>query len=87
MVYLIHFDRPLKHAQHYIGYCANGKLKKRIERHMANNGSRLIRAVNLAGIKWSVVRTWTKADRTFERKLKNRKRASSLCPVCKQLHA
>lgn len=20
MVYLIHFDKPLKHAQHYIGY-------------------------------------------------------------------
>lgn len=79
-VYLIHFDRQLGHAQHYIGWA--GSLEARIRHHLAGTGARLMRAVTLAGISWEVVRTW-EGDRYLERKLKNRKDARSLCPACR----
>ena len=38
MIYLIHFDRPLHHARHYLGYCADGTLEVRLIRHRAGRG-------------------------------------------------
>jgi hypothetical protein len=55
-VYLIHFETPFKHAQHYIGWASD--LNRRISRHRNGNGARLLRVVNEAGITWEVVRTW-----------------------------
>lgn len=78
-VYLLHFDRPLKHARHYIGFSTS--LKRRLEHHAKGTGSSLMAAVAKAGITFRLVRTW-KADRTFERKLKNGKNAPHLCPIC-----
>lgn len=83
MIYLIHFDKPLKHASHYIGF-VDGKrnLNKRIERHKSGQGAKILRAANQAGINWEVVRTWKDGTRDDERKLKNRKNAKHLCPTC-----
>jgi predicted GIY-YIG superfamily endonuclease len=81
MVYLIHFDQPFKHARHYIGYAEND-LEQRIEKHKSGFGAKLMRAVTNAGIEWKVVRVWNEGDRTFERKLKNWKKSSCLCPEC-----
>jgi predicted GIY-YIG superfamily endonuclease len=82
MVYLIHLETKLSHAGHYIGYSADDKFSARIHHHEKNTGSAFLRAVNKAGIKWKVVRQWPNEDGNFERKLKNRKNASQLCPVC-----
>lgn len=82
MVYLIHFERKLYHAQHYIGF-TDVPLIDRVERHLAGNGSKLLRAVTKAGIEWEVVRVWQDKDRKFERKLKNQKNSKLLCPICK----
>lgn len=85
MVYLIHFETKFKNkVQHYIGYSADEKFASRIRHHEKNTGARLLRAVNLAGIKWKVVRQWPDEDGNFERRLKNRKNASDLCPVCRE---
>lgn len=78
-VYLIHFERKLHHAQHYIGYTAN--LENRMEDHRTNNGACLLRALNRQKIQWSVVRTW-EGGKTLERRLKNWKKARQLCPIC-----
>lgn len=84
MVYLIHFDQPLHHAQHYIGYVSmNKKLDERMATHLAGHGARLLAVLGDLGIGWSVVRTWPNESRIFERKLKNRKKARELCPICK----
>lgn len=83
MVYLIHFEKKLGHAQHYIGYAADDKFENRIKCHKKGCGSRILNAANKAGINWEVVRTW-KGDRKLERKLKNWKKASQLCPVCRE---
>lgn len=81
-VYLIHFDRGLSHARHYIGWTQD--LPARLARHRAGVGSKLMRAVGAAGIPWRVVRTWTDVDRHFERSLKNQKNAGRLCPRCEE---
>ena len=80
-VYLVHCERPLAHAQHYLGYTAN--LPRRIEQHRKGTGAKLLRAFNRLGISWDVVRTWTGGP-DLERKLKNQKNSRALCPVCMQ---
>ena len=79
-VYLIHFDQPMAHAKHYLGYTDN--IEERLLRHGTGNGSKIMHAVNKAGIGWQHVRTWNDVDRNFERQLKNQKNAPRLCPVC-----
>ena len=79
-VYLIHADRPLAHAQHYLGWTTD--LESREDEHRRGQGSPLLRAMQAEGIGWRVSRLWPKRDRYFERKLKNRKNARALCPVC-----
>jgi predicted GIY-YIG superfamily endonuclease len=81
MIYLIHFDKPLHHARHYLGFCEND-LERRIKEHKKGNGSPLMRAVKKAGINWSVVRVW-EGDRLLERKMKRRKKIKRYCPMCK----
>lgn len=78
-VYLIHFERPYKHAQHYLGWAKD--LGHRIEQHRTGRGSRLMQVVTEAGIVWSVVKTWT-GGRKLERELKRQKHGPRLCPVC-----
>lgn len=79
-VYLIHFDRPYKHARHYTGYAS--QLIRRLRHHVAGNGARLLQVVQAAGIGWRVARVWPDGDRTFERALKNSKAIPDKCPIC-----
>jgi hypothetical protein len=83
-VYLLHFQRRYKHARHYMGFCESDDVSARIERHRAGNGARLMSAVFKAGIPVRIARLWRgrKADRTFERRLKNSCRLADLCPIC-----
>jgi predicted GIY-YIG superfamily endonuclease len=83
MLYLIHFDRPYRHARHYLGYTRSKKtLPQRIEHHREGSGARLMAAVARAKIPFEVVRTWPDGDRSAERRLKNQKHGPRLCPVC-----
>ena len=82
-VYLIHFERPFWHAQHYLGYTAN--LPRRVEQHRSGTGAKLLKAVSKRGISWEVVRTWPGGP-ALERALKNRKNSRAICPVCIQQH-
>lgn len=79
-VYVVHFARPLAHAQHYIGWTVD--LGKRMAQHRAGWGGRLMASVQAAQIPWSVVHT-EQGDRYRERQLKNRSSAARrLCWVC-----
>jgi len=75
----VHDRKPHFHAKHYLGYAED--LAARLERHRAGNGARLMEVVSAAGITWRLARTWP-GDRQLERKLKNRKEAPKLCPIC-----
>lgn len=80
-VYLIHFERPFHHAQHYLGWSEN--VAERFTEHQTGTkGSRLLLAVRQAGIRFTIVRTWPDTDRHFERKLHNARHNKRLCPVC-----
>lgn len=85
-VYLIHLDRPLKHARHYVGFCAAECPEDRLKRHKSGNGARMLRAANLVGIDYHIIRTWDNLTihqaRQLECRLKRQHNAPRLCPVC-----
>jgi predicted GIY-YIG superfamily endonuclease len=80
VVYLLHFDRPYKHAKHYVGWSED--LDSRIAAHDAGHGSNLIAVIAAARISWTIARTWN-GTRAKERQLKKRGGASRYCPMCK----
>lgn len=79
MVYLVHFDRPLAHARHYLGSADD--VQRRLVEHAKGQGARLMEVITQAGIGFTLARTW-EGGRKEERKLKNRKNAPKLCPIC-----
>jgi predicted GIY-YIG superfamily endonuclease len=79
-VYLLHFARPYRHARHYLGYAED--LERRLARHRAGTGARLLEVISAAGITWRLVRTWS-GSRTLERRLKGRHSGVRLCPFCR----
>lgn len=84
MVYILHFERKHFHAQHYIGWVSDKKgVESRILKHMSGTGSKLMFAIVNLGIPFVIARIWPNESRQFERKLKNWKKASDLCPICK----
>lgn len=81
IVYLYHFSSKVSdHAGHYLGSCDD--LDKRDWLHQHGKGARLLQVAKERGIKFWIVRTWV-GDRKLERKLKNRKNAAKLCPICR----
>lgn len=91
--YLIHFDRRIGNlenrratAQHYIGFTCD--LQGRLADHRAGNGAAIMRAVSEQGIPWHLARLWKcgtpKEGYLLEKRLKARKDAPALCPICQQ---
>jgi predicted GIY-YIG superfamily endonuclease len=78
-VYLLHFDRPYRHARHYCGWTAN--LPARLAEHTAGRGARLLAVITDAGIGWQLARTWT-GTRGRERQIKRQGGLSQCCPTC-----
>ena len=86
VVYLLHFDSKLSHAQHYIG--STKDLRARLAQHSSGRGARLIEVIQELGIEWSLARVWhfdgIWAARKFESHLKRSyKNGRRLCPVCR----
>lgn len=82
-VYLLHFDRPFKHARHYVGFSTNEtSLQARLAHHRAGTGARLLAVAANAGVTWSLARVWPDGDRSFERSLKAHS-GTRYCPICR----
>lgn len=85
-LYLLCFDRPYKHARHYLGFSYT-TARRRLGRHLMGRGSRLLKYVIEAGINFRIVRTWQgKAEdlRKLERSYKVSGHLKALCPRCKR---
>ena len=78
-IYLLHFNQPLAHAKHYIGWASD--LDARLAVHAAGNGARILEVAAARGITWRLARTWC-GNRRRERQLKSRG-ATRRCPVCR----
>lgn len=84
MVYILHFHRKFKHAQHYVGYCQEGRLEERLSEHRAAKyNDSFMGKVNAAGIGWSLARAIPNANENVERRIKHIwKQTKRCCPVC-----
>jgi len=81
--YLLHLDAPLnpnRPARHYLGYTRH--LPSRMEAHLTGRGARFMQVARERKIGFVISRVWP-GDRAFERKLKRRKEAPRLCPICR----
>ncbi len=78
-VYLLHFDRPYRHARHYCGWTSN--LTARLAEHAVGRGARLLAVITDAGIGWTLARTWP-GTRARERQIKRQGGLSRCCPAC-----
>ena len=78
-VYLLHFNRPYRHASHYTGWTTD--LPARLAEHTAGHGARLLAVAAAHGIGWRLARTWP-GSRHTERALKRQGGASRRCPLC-----
>ncbi len=79
LVYLLHFDRPYRHAKHYTGFTHD--LDARTVAHITGEGARLLQVIQTHGIGWQLARTWP-GTRVTERALKRQGGASRRCPLC-----
>ncbi len=78
-IYMLHFDRPYRHARHYTGWTDN--LSQRLACHAQGHGARLLAVIRQAGIGFALARTVT-GDRFKERAIKNAGGAVRYCPIC-----
>lgn len=86
MIYILHFDTPYKHAEHYTGYSHDpARLKKRLWHHQnGTSHARLMKAVHDARITYTVA-IIIEGDRTLERRIKQRG-VKRICPICHPEH-
>jgi predicted GIY-YIG superfamily endonuclease len=78
--YLLHFERPVQRAQHYLGWSVD--IEARVGKHLRGKGARLVRQALQAGVAVELVRAWPGADRRQERVLK-RQAPKRYCPICR----
>ena len=82
-VYVLHFDTPLHHAQHYIGSTTN--LKERLIRHAKGQGARLTQVLVANGKGWKVgglFQVEVGEERAAEREAKKSHNGGRYCSLC-----
>lgn len=80
-VYLLHIEPAYKHARHYTGYALD--IEPRVNAHLHGRGARLTEVATGAGCTLILARVWPDGDKKLERRIKNRKEAPRLCPICR----
>jgi predicted GIY-YIG superfamily endonuclease len=79
VIYMLHFDRPYRHARHYTGWTDD--LLDRLDHHAKGTGARLVAVIWHAGIGFTLVRICEGTRRT-ERAIKNAGGVVRYCPCC-----
>jgi GNAT superfamily N-acetyltransferase/predicted GIY-YIG superfamily endonuclease len=84
-VYVLHFDRPLAHARHYVGCTCD--LRQRLITHAQGHGARIVEAAQAAGITWRLGAlgvTHVAGMRRLERQLKDWHGCGAQCELCQK---
>ncbi len=83
-LYVLHFDDPLCHAQHYLGSTRNPT--ERWIAHATGNGARLTEVLHDRNLQWTVAavfQTLPGIDHlAAERHAKRQKNTAIYCPIC-----
>lgn len=88
MIYLLHSTVPLgtkgsNSASHYLGYCDEGDLLKRLKEHQSGKSdAAIVRAFKAAGGQLLLGAVWPGRTRTDERRMKIAGHLSRYCLVC-----
>jgi predicted GIY-YIG superfamily endonuclease len=92
MIYVLHFDRKLAHAGHYVG--STKTLFKRLKRHAKDGGARILQACREQGIEWRLGGLMMVEESLFadsketrvqkERRLKNQHNGKRFCQLCNE---
>lgn len=83
IVYLLHFNSPIHHVQHYLGSTQAGRLEQRMFEHASGRGAALTAEAVKRGIGWSISASWITDGRELEQRLKRIRKYSRRCCVCK----
>lgn len=81
MVYLYHFDKPYRHAQHYLG-STDRDLALRDKEHRTGRGSPLVKAALDRGYSLTLIALYPDEGRGLERAIKLQKNSRRICPIC-----
>jgi len=82
VIYLIHFDKPIGKARHYLGTCNDNRLEARLIEHARGHGARLTKAVADRGIPMWLARVFPELSFEQEKRIKRDVSFKNLCPLC-----
>lgn len=80
IIYVLHFERPMSHARHYIGSTPPGRLQQRVREHQTGRGANICRVAVERGIGLVLAATMI-GTRSDERRAKA-SHGPRLCPLC-----
>lgn len=81
--YLLHFDRPVGRAQHYLGSTFESHLARRLRSHSRAKGASLTAAAVLNGRRIALAHLWPILNRSDEMRAKKNGHLKRLCPICR----
>jgi predicted GIY-YIG superfamily endonuclease len=87
-VYLLHFDAPLEHTQHYTGSCDD--LARRLDEHSHGRAAQLTRRFAAAGVAFVVGAVWEYPTRLDARRAERRVKVAGSarrCCICRARRA
>jgi predicted GIY-YIG superfamily endonuclease len=87
MVYLLHFERRVSNAQHYLGFTNDERLEQRLTEHVSGRGAKLVKRVLEQGVAIYLARVFPQLNANDERRLKTASHFDKLCPICCPLFA
>ena len=90
-LFLLHFDPPYQHAQHYLGYAVGtgrgSSYAKAIARCTAIGPHELVMAAQSAGCQITVADVLVGAGRALQRQMRASHHLHRFCPICTQSEA
>lgn len=87
LVYILHFDARLAHAEHYLGVSSIDQLQRRLRDHANGNGARLTEVLWEQGIEWRLggLISAPGHPRIVEAHLKQIGHTKRYCEICSKI--
>ena len=83
IVYVLHFDRPVGPARHYIGITRRERLAQRMHDHQGTSASWLTAKAAKLGIGFTLAKTFDAESHADEQRIKRAGHFDKICPICR----